>query len=248
MAGFTTHLSGAALTAGVVASSLALTDLFSIKEIATLWAVGVAAGLLPDIDSDASVALKALFSALGVLASLGVLVYFSDQPLIYLWGMMLSAFVLLRFVIMEAFMRFTVHRGSLHSVLAGVMFGVSTVAFAHYGLLATIDYAWALGLVVFAGYLTHLLLDELYAVNLSGAELKRSFGSALKLLSLKYVYTSIAFGVLSVYLLATLPKPERLHRAFLDAQTKERIIGTLEWLQAENHRIFNRMKREVAEL
>ncbi|MCB0385481.1 MAG: metal-dependent hydrolase, partial [Bdellovibrionales bacterium] len=187
MAGFTTHLSGAAISAGIIASSFSLTGLFSVSEVAWVWAVGVGAGLLPDIDSDTSVALKALFNVLGVVASLAVLVFYPEQPLLYLWAMMLSAFVLCRFVIMEAFVRFTVHRGALHSILAGGMFGLLTVALVSGVLEDNVDYAWAMGVAVFFGYLTHLILDELSSVNLSGAEIKRSFGSAFKLFSLRHL-------------------------------------------------------------
>ncbi len=41
--------------------------------------------------------------------------------------------------------------------------------------------AWSVGVFVGAGAIVHLLLDELYSVDLSNVRIKRSFGSALKL-------------------------------------------------------------------
>lgn len=42
--------------------------------------------------------------------------------------------------------------------------------------------SWLLGLFMSGGYVIHLTLDEIYSVDFTGVRIRRSFGSALKLL------------------------------------------------------------------
>src|SRR5262249_42268793 len=51
--------------------------------------------------------------------------------------------------------------------------------------------SWISGLFVFIGYLTHLTLDELYSVDLTGTKIKKSFGTALKIISTDMKATSL---------------------------------------------------------
>ena len=89
------------------------------------------------------------------------------------------------FVIGLLFRKFTVHRGMFHSIPAALMSGLLAVYFF-------IPYGWdkdelrLVAISVAAGYLCHLLLDEINsAVNISGVPFvpKRSLGTALKLFS-----------------------------------------------------------------
>ncbi|UDV01733.1 hypothetical protein J8N69_08890 [Marinomonas profundi] len=41
--------------------------------------------------------------------------------------------------------------------------------------------AWGIGGFIFLGATIHLILDELYSIELSGMRIKRSFGTAMKL-------------------------------------------------------------------
>ncbi len=88
--------------------------------------------------------------------------------------------MLIRFGMAALLKRYTVHRGMFHSLPAAVIFG--EIAF----LLASGDdvrlRAYKAGAVVL-GYLSHLLLDELYSIQWSHGRLrlKNSFGTALKL-------------------------------------------------------------------
>lgn len=66
--------------------------------------------------------------------------------------------------------------------------------------------------MVFLGYITHLILDECYSVNLSGFELKRSFGTALKLLSLRYWKASTLFLLLGLVFVEATPAPNHWHQ------------------------------------
>jgi hypothetical protein len=56
---------------------------------------------------------------------------------------------------------------------------------------------------MFIGYLTHLVLDEMYSVDVMDTRVKASFGTALKLFDRRYPYASIgmlaaAVGIISI--------------------------------------------------
>ncbi len=245
MAGFNTHLSGAAISAGLLSSSLLMTDLFSPGQTAVLWLIGTIAGLLPDIDSDSSIAIRGIFNGLGILSSFSVLFLFNGLPLIHLWALMLSAFVLVRFVVMEVFARYTKHRGALHSILAAVMFGSGGAYLGWRFLDLSLDFAWAVGICVFMGYITHLVLDEFSSVNLSGMELKASFGTALKLMSLNNIYTSLLFVAITGFFLVSLPAPERLNSVIFNERASQYVIDSLERLQEGNTSIIDGLQHEL---
>ena len=46
----------------------------------------------------------------------------------------------------------------------------------------------------------HLLLDEIYSVDITGARIKKSFGTALKFASIEELKTSLALGIATVAL------------------------------------------------
>jgi hypothetical protein len=210
MANFRVHLVGGAIVSGFVSSALAYTDLYSLEQAVVLWAAGTVGGLLPDIDSDSSAALSWIFSLLGFIASLFVLQAFSEQSLVVIWTMMVCMFLAVRLGLKHLFMRLTRHRGAYHSCLAGCFTGLSA-AYISWRFLGHSDaFAWGLGGLVSIGFITHLLLDECYSVDITGARIKRSFGSALKPFSLKAWWASAVFGVGSVALWHALPSSDRL--------------------------------------
>jgi hypothetical protein len=92
-----------------------------------------------------------------------------------------AVYLVVRFGLAELLKRYTVHRGMFHSLPAAIIFG--QVAF----LLSPGDRLdvriFKAGAVVL-GYVSHLLLDELYSLEWYRGRfrLKGSFGSAVKLL------------------------------------------------------------------
>ena len=59
--------------------------------------------------------------------------------------------------------------------------------------------AWLTGLFVLIGFITHLVLDEIYSVDIEGVSIKKSFGTALKL----FDYRSwLASGGMAIALIA----------------------------------------------
>lgn len=207
MADFNTHMTGAAVASAMLASTTLATGILSPTQSMVLWVVGMFAGLLPDIDSDASTSLKLIFSLLGVLASFIVVSFsYGALNLLMLWGAMFTTFVLVRYAILFVFARWTVHRGIFHTVVAAILFALLAVVVAS-ELQAPLLFSWYLGLAIFLGYITHLLLDELASIDLAGLSIKRSFGSAFKLFSIDNWAGSLVMCLVIGLLYFQTPKP-----------------------------------------
>lgn len=204
MANFATHLYGGALVSSVASLGLYSSGLAGPEQTQTCFFLGVAGGLLPDIDSGASKPVRGAFTLLAIsLAFATAFALVGRLPLLDLtlvWG---GTFLLVRYLVLEAFARLTVHRGAWHSCLAVVLVGLVSANAAHHGLGMSAGESWAAGGFVALGYLTHLCLDELASVDLLNHRVRRSFGTALKPFSLAAPRASLAMLV-SVLVLAYL--------------------------------------------
>jgi hypothetical protein len=193
MASFVTHLYGAALVSSVAALGLHSAGLAGPQQTQTFFFLGVAGGLLPDIDSDASKPVRGFFSLLAVaLAFFVAFALVGRMPLLDVSLIWLATFLSVRFGVFEAFARFTVHRGVWHSWLAAALAALATANAAHHLVGTPAREAWIAGGFVALGYLTHLCLDELASVDLWGHRVRRSFGTALKPCSLAAPGASLA--------------------------------------------------------
>jgi hypothetical protein len=74
-----------------------------------------------------------------------------------------------------------VHRGLVHSIPAAFLFWFMGTIFLHKVFHLSSFRAWMAGFFIFFGFITHLVLDELNSLNLPGRQVKKSFGTALKI-------------------------------------------------------------------
>lgn len=207
MANFATHLYGGIFASGTAVLGLQGLGLVPTGQTLVLFALGVGGSLLPDIDSDSSAPVRAFFGLLGsVLAFAWTLPLVGQYPPLWLGLFWVGCFLAVRFLLLGAFARFTVHRGIWHSLLGVAFAALATVNLAHGILRESAESAWVSGAMVGMGYLTHLVLDELSSVDLKDARVRRSFGSALKPLSLKNPLSSLTMAA-AVALLAWLAPP-----------------------------------------
>lgn len=180
MANFNTHMVGAAIVSGTSATALMMTHAFPLPTLAIYFILGVIGGLLPDIDSNSSIPVRWAFNVLGVMAGfflvLSIGAHYSLAELVLLWSL---SFIIVRYGILALFNKLTVHRGLIHSVPASAFFALGTVVLAVRVFGVPPLHAWFYGIFILIGFLTHLILDELYSVDLRGVSLKRSFGTAL---------------------------------------------------------------------
>ncbi|MCB9766115.1 MAG: metal-dependent hydrolase [Alphaproteobacteria bacterium] len=184
MADFRTHLIGGALLGVAAAVVAGATGTVPLTAMPALVAIGAAGGLAPDVDSDTGRPQRILFNTGAVLlpsALLWRVPWLSETLPRALLGWALVAFVVwgpLRY----AFRKLTVHRGALHSIPAALICGGSTFLVAGRRVDDT-DLQLAIGLTAAAGFVVHLVLDELWAVDFNGVRFKpkASLGSALSL-------------------------------------------------------------------
>jgi len=98
--------------------------------------------------------------------------------------------------------------------------------------------AWMAGLFVFLGYVIHLVLDEMYSVDITGARIKRSFGSALKLFDRNSTSASMLMAGALVATLLVTPPSEEFRRIMQPHQVtqffRERMFPQKGWFQSRS--------------
>ena len=183
MANFSTHINIAAFGGAVFSSLLALNSNIDTKEALLCFTATIIGGILPDIDHDKSNPLKIMHFIFANLISFIIIYKFIDYlkilEIILLW-IGINIIVGIMFFI---FKKITKHRGMMHSIPAGLIFGFLTSFVFYKFFYFNIQKSYLIGISVFLGYLIHLILDEFYSVDLTGKRIKKSFGSALKIYS-----------------------------------------------------------------
>ncbi|WP_019866175.1 metal-dependent hydrolase [Methylovulum miyakonense] len=182
MANFKTHVA-VAVAASTAAAGFAA-DLKLITADQTVWLVllGTIGGMLPDIDADNSKPIRLLFNVLAIISAItAAKAFYGRHESYWVLGVAAVAYLMVRYGVFGLFNRFTEHRGVFHSLLAAVFFGLLATCISFYILHWTIIQAWLDGFFISLGFVVHLLLDELFSVDLSNKRMKKSFGTALKL-------------------------------------------------------------------
>jgi hypothetical protein len=182
MAGFKTHLTFSALIGA--GGGGAAYYFYGVPWPTCVLAGGLCgvSGMLPDIDSGSGRPLRESMAFAAAVVPMMMLPRFQQWNLSHEMIILAGAavYLLIRFGVAALLRRYTVHRGMFHSLPAAVIFG--EIAF----LLASGDdlrlRAFKAGAVT-TGYLSHLLLDEIYSFEWHRGlpHLKSSFGTALKL-------------------------------------------------------------------
>ncbi|MGR8932601.1 MAG: metal-dependent hydrolase [Gammaproteobacteria bacterium] len=218
MANFKTHV-GVAFSASSFLAVLAVDGgLFDMAESAEYVSLGVAGGLLPDVDSDHSRPVKKLFTALAI-CSAGMVGWGLETRLTtqQLTVAVVSVFMLVRYPGLYFFQKMTVHRGVFHSLLAGIFFSLVMVCIEHYLLEASNLKAWLGGVFLLFGFLVHLCLDELFSVDLVNGRMKKSFGTALKIYGYQNIQGSLVLLSLGAGMLLMAPSSIPLCKALRQA-------------------------------
>lgn len=208
MANFNTHLSVAVTVSVALAAFGFGVKLYGFGTAILCVLFGTIGGLLPDIDLESSKPAKKGFLFASVFLAvfitlLHVIHHQNSSLLVVSLALGLVVFVLLKFVIFEVFNRLTIHRGMVHSVPYMALLSLLVVYGAFYGLGMSALTSWLLALFLFLGSLVHLLLDEMYSVNLLNLKLKKSSGTAFKFFESKkpisYAVLYALIGVLWVF-------------------------------------------------
>ena len=193
MADFKTHITASTLLgAGYGAVAHFYFDIAPAHSLIA-GALCSVAGMLPDLDSNSSIPQREMLSFVSVCVPMLMLRRFDDLGLTPEHMVFVAAvlYVAIRFGIGGLFRRFTKHRGMWHSIPAAVVAGLATYLVCLSGDNSIrIFKAWA----VVLGFLLHLLLDEIYSVDLMGRRLRKSSGTAMKLVGKDYLPNVFVYG------------------------------------------------------
>jgi hypothetical protein len=138
-------------------------------------------GMLPDLDSDYGVPLRETMAFTAAVLPMLLVGHFQQLQLSH-DAMVLSAvslYLFVRFGVTNMIRKYTVHRGMFHSIPALAIFaGLAFLACGTSELPIRIYKAGGVAI----GFMSHLVLDEIYAVEWKGGRwrLKKSFGTAIK--------------------------------------------------------------------
>jgi len=219
LANFATHIGVGTVVSGALATMTLAADVIAPESLVGVTLAGVLGSVLPDIDLKDSRASRVFFSGLAVFFSFCVLFVAAHKySIAELWILWLGAFLLVRYGVEAAFHRFSYHRGIWHSLLAGLFFWFATTIVFKYVLGRHEGVAWLAGGFMFVGYVTHLVLDEMYSVDLMDNRLKASFGSALKIYDSKRYGETVTVAVLAVVMFLLTPPSEAFVKGISSAQ------------------------------
>lgn len=197
MAGFRMHMTVSTATGlvyGVAATKAAGFDPQASCLAAGLTAVG---GMLPDLDSDSGRPVRELSALAGVIIPLLLIPRMMAAGLTH-EGVLAAlgvAYLAVRYGMAQVIRRLSVHRGMFHSIPAMLIAGL--IVYLEYSSPDRgIRLLLAVGIML--GFLSHLILDEIYAVDFNGVRLRfnQFAGSAVKFFSPSWRATAACYGLL----------------------------------------------------
>ncbi len=212
MAGFKTHITTSSLL-GIGYAGLGYH--FGVPIESSLIAGGLCGvgGMLPDIDSDSGIPFRESMGFAAAIAPMMLLDRFRELGLNYEQIVLATGgmYLFVRFGLARLLAKYTVHRGMFHSLPAAFIFAGVVFLLCGSGNLQ-LRYFKACG--VFLGVMSHLVLDEIYAVEWAGGRwrFKKSFGTALKLWGQNSWANISTYGKLAIVVTMILGEPMIMER------------------------------------
>ena len=206
MANFPTHIVVGTIVAGSLATLTLAADVIAPENLVAVTMAGSLGSVLPDIDLKDSRPSRALFAGLAVFFSFALLFHFAPHlSIVEMWTLWLGTLLFVRYGLHTMFHRLATHRGVWHSWIAGIACAFATVLIFYYVFDRPDGVAWLAGGFLLVGFLTHLILDEMYSVDVIGNHIKKSFGTAFKPIDMRNPVGSAAMAVAAVVLLLLTP-------------------------------------------
>jgi len=226
MANFNTHLVVGATVSLILSESLLAMEILSPNLATMAFFLGTLGSLMPDIDSDYSKALTIAFNIISLLITMSIISTKNiSYSLLELLIISFSVFGIIRFGFIELFRLVSKHRGMFHSIPVAIIFGLNVTIISYEMFEVSSLISWIYGSMVTIGYITHLLLDEMYSVDLGNARIKNSWGTALKLFKLHSTIDKIQ-NLLIYVILVLLIQISPDTKDFVDTIFSHKIIVT----------------------
>ncbi|MBM4094881.1 MAG: metal-dependent hydrolase [Planctomycetes bacterium] len=219
MADFRTHFTASTMV-GVGCAVLGHTQGIPLIPCILGGGLCAVAGILPDLDSDSGVPFRESVAFVSAFVPLLLIQRFQhlgwSRETIVLAAALI--YIGIRFGVAEIFRRYTVHRGMWHSIPAAASVGLLTFLITD-DQNVRLRLFWAACAVI--GFVTHLVLDEVYSVNFLGVRLKKSFGTALKFWTNRGIWPNVStYGKLAILAALAWGDPmlmEHVHERFPDS-------------------------------
>ncbi len=213
MAGFKTHITtSTALGIGYGATALTCYDVPMPACILAAGLCGVS-GMLPDLDSASGVPKRESIAFAAAVVPLLLAERFKrmgmEPEYIVLAGG--AVYLFIRFVLARILTHFSVHRGMFHSFPACLIAGeLAFLLCGHENLWEHYFNAAA----VMIGFMSHLVLDEIWALDFSGGRLrfKSSFGTAMKFWGESMGSNLLTYALLLLTTVASLGDPAMMNK------------------------------------
>ena len=178
MTDFKAHTSVGTLWGLLLGTVSVISDFCSLIGGIVILFLAATSSAAPDIDSDTGRPRELVLSFLGIAIPIVLLFNISDSTSSEnILAATLISFFLVRYILGYLLAKFTVHRGLWHSIPAAVLCSEITYLL-FFDLPVKVRLLYALS--VLGGFISHLLLDEMYSVKVLALDTKRSFGTALK--------------------------------------------------------------------
>jgi membrane-bound metal-dependent hydrolase YbcI (DUF457 family) len=199
MAGFKMHVTVSSLCGAAAGVATVKWLGHPIETGFLVGCVTAAGGMLPDLDSDSGVPVREMSGLAAAVVPLLLYNRIRSTGLTHegVLAALVASYLLIRYGAANLLKYVTVHRGMFHSIPAMLVAGL-LVYLGYHCPTAEQSTRYVLAGGVMLGFLSHLILDEIYSVDFNGIriKLKASAGSALKLFSSSVFGTTMCYGIL----------------------------------------------------
>ena len=172
---------------------------------------GILGGVAPDLDSDTSQPVQSVFTLFSITLPLILILSFhttfSIIKMLLIWSF---ATLILKMIFFKIFLSLTRHRGIFHTIPMGLLFAQLVILLCFKFFHINTDTSFIYGFFMFFGFFIHLLLDEVYSVNVLGIKIKKSFGTALKLYDKNNKIGTLILYIFIILLWYILPNSDAL--------------------------------------
>ena len=182
---------------------------YSLAQAAIVAVLTWVAGMLPDLDSESGRPIRELS---GVVAAFAPLLLLHNAQAIGVHGDRALLFAMIAYAAVKyggAFLlgKLTVHRGMFHSIPA-LLIASELTFLAYHSDEFRVRVLMAVGVGI--GFLSHLVLDEMYSVQWDGMKVRlaKSSGSAMKFFGPEALPNGMTMGLLLCLTYATLVEAE----------------------------------------
>ncbi|HUG93618.1 MAG TPA: metal-dependent hydrolase [Planctomycetaceae bacterium] len=198
MAGYREHVSVSGLCGVCYGVSAGYAFGFTPVQGALAGSLTWVAGMLPDLDSDTGKPIREVFSLVAAVVPLVLMRRLEewcggDREAAVLAA--IGVYAAVRYGAAAVLSKLSVHRGMFHSIPA-MLIAAELVFLAYRSDSPAVKALMAGGVAI--GFLSHLVLDELYSVEWTGirVRLNKAAGSAFKLVGRSYVPNVFTWTVL----------------------------------------------------